>query len=70
MNATVAVASQLEVYPGNKLWGVTQTIIITVITVLIILGNVTNIAVISSSLRSFSITGHFLISLAVADLGE
>ena len=65
-----STSDALVAYPCNLAWGVTQTLIIIVITALIILGNVTNIVVISRSLHTFSITGYFLISLACADLGK
>ena len=70
VNSSVTEDGGLEPYPGDKLWGVTQTLIMTLVTILIIVGNLTNIVVISQSLKAFSITGHFMISLAFADLGE
>ena len=54
----------------NLAWSVTQTAIITLVSILIIFSNVTNILVISRSISGFGITGYFLISLAFADLGE
>lgn len=54
----------------NLAWSVLQTTIISLVSILIILSNVTNIAVISRSLNDFGITGYFLISLAFADLGQ
>ena len=70
VNSSVTEDNGLEPYPGDKLRGVTQTLIMTLVTILIIVGNLTNIVVISQSLKAFSITGHFMISLAFADLGE
>ena len=61
---------EIEQFGENLAWSVLQTTVISLVSILIIFGNVTNIAVISRSLNAFGITGYFLISLSFADLGE
>ena len=60
----------IEPFGENLTWSVLQTTVISLVSILIIFGNVTNLAVLSRSLNDFGITGYFLISLSFADLGE